>query len=94
MVQLWRVQPAGALPDGQLLFTSSVSFYPNSGGIARARGWMLRGSPAGTTRDTIANRGDRLWPAAIARTRPSDASGVHANVAAFGYRPRFLIYRG
>ena len=46
--------PAGALPDGQLLFTSSVSFLPNAGGIARARGWLLRGSPAGPTRDTIA----------------------------------------
>ncbi|MGH7472033.1 MAG: hypothetical protein ACRENP_29130, partial [Longimicrobiales bacterium] len=45
--------PAGALPNGQLLFASSVSLFPNPGGIARARGWLLRGSPAGPTRDTI-----------------------------------------
>jgi len=61
--------PAGALADGVLLFTSSVSLFPNPSGIARARGWLLRGAPAGSTRDTIA-------PIAVIDYGPSVPSGA------------------
>jgi hypothetical protein len=47
--------PTGALHDGLLLFTSSVSYFPSAGGIARASGWLLRGSPTESKRDTIAS---------------------------------------
>ena len=46
--------PAGALPDGRLLFTSSVSYFPLASGIGRARGWLLRGAATAAERDTIA----------------------------------------